>query len=85
MRGRVTHVHRKADGKPAYGFIRPDDGSRDVYVPTRVCRIFKIERGDRVEFSYGIYQPGKGPTVNWVELISDGEKITTIHGEFEWA
>lgn len=57
-----------------YGFIRPDDGGKDVFVHHSVIQMegFKsLKRGDRVEFE--ITEDPKGPRASDVKKIGDAE------------
>jgi CspA family cold shock protein len=56
-----------------YGFIRPDNGGKDVFVHHSVIQMdgFKtLKRGDRVE--YEITDDPKGPRASDVRRIDDG-------------
>lgn len=55
-----------------FGFIRPDDGGKDVFVHHSSIDMtgFKsLKRGDRVE--YEIQEDPKGPRANGVKKLDD--------------
>ena len=69
-----------------YGFIRPDNGGKDVFVHHSVIQMdgFKsLKRGDRVEFE--ITEDPKGPRASNVRLIDDGPAAGADEGEDEEA
>ena len=56
-----------------YGFIQPEDGSKDVFVhhtalPQENGRAIRLDEGDEVEFE--IEQGEKGPNAVKVKLLS---------------
>ncbi|HEX8319217.1 cold shock domain-containing protein [Longimicrobium sp.] len=56
-----------------FGFIRPDDGGKDVFVHHSSIQMegFKsLKRGDRVE--YDIQEDPKGPRANNVTRVAEG-------------
>lgn len=57
-----------------FGFIRPDDGSKDVFVHHSVIQMdgFKtLKRGDKVSFD--IVEDAKGPRATNVKRLSSGQ------------
>ncbi len=58
-----------------YGFIRPDDGGKDVFVHHSCIQMdgFKsLRRGDKVEYEYVEDPNGKGPRAADVKRV-EGE------------
>ncbi|HEC23213.1 MAG TPA: cold shock domain-containing protein [Chloroflexi bacterium] len=71
MSERVTGVVKWFNGTKGYGFIAPDDGSKDVFVHYSAIAsessYRNLDEGDRVEFT--IEDSPKGPqAVNVVKL-----------------
>ena len=62
MSDRITGVVKWFNATKGYGFIAPDDGSKDVFVHYSAIQMdgyASLEENDRVEFS--IEQGDKGP------------------------
>lgn len=51
-----------------FGFITPDDGSKDVFVHANDIGGAQLNEGDKVEFEVG--QGKKGPQATNVKVIS---------------
>ncbi len=56
------------NGGKGFGFITPDDGSKDVFVHANDIGGAQLNEGDKVEFEIG--QGKKGPQANNVRVIS---------------
>jgi cold shock CspA family protein len=84
-KGTVTHIHKASDGGSGFGFINSDAGGR-VYFSAKLARLIKVQHGDRVEFEFGKFAKGKGPTANFMTVIDDDDdnKVTTIWGENDY-
>lgn len=69
---RATGVIEFFKDDKGFGFIRPDDGSKDVFVHHSAIQMegFKsLKRGDRVE--YEIREDPKGPRADAVTRLDD--------------
>ncbi|MCC6904654.1 MAG: cold-shock protein [Anaerolineae bacterium] len=72
MADRVTGVVKWFNGTKGYGFISPDDGSKDVFVHYSAIQqvgggFRNLEEGDRVELT--VEQGQKGPqAVNVIKI-----------------
>lgn len=69
---RATGVIEFFKDDKGFGFIRPDDGSKDVFVHHSAIQMegFKsLKRGDRVE--YEIREDPKGPRADAVTRLED--------------
>ena len=89
MRGTVLFYQRS--GRSGYGFISPEDGSVRVYFGCKAAFGKSLRKGDRVEFEFGKFKPGKGPSAAHLKLIDDDDDrreqhVETIFGEtdVEW-
>jgi cold shock protein len=69
---RLTGIVEFFKDDKGYGFIRPDDGSKDVFVHHSSIQMegFKsLKRGDKVEFE--ILDDPKGPRATDVRRVDD--------------
>ena len=69
---RLTGIVEFFKDDKGYGFIRPDDGSKDVFVHHSSIQMegFKsLKRGDKVEFE--ILDDPKGPRATDVRRVED--------------
>lgn len=58
-----------------YGFIKPDDGGRDIFVHvTAVTRagLDSLDQGQKVEFEIEPDKKGKGPKAVNIVILADG-------------
>jgi CspA family cold shock protein len=68
---RITGTVEFFKDDKGFGFIRPDDGSKDVFVHHSVIQMdgFKtLKRGDKVEFE--ITEDAKGPRASNVRRVA---------------
>ncbi|SIO24720.1 Cold shock protein, CspA family [Bradyrhizobium erythrophlei] len=78
----------EAPKRGGFGFISPDDTpdkrETNVWFGSKALNGLTVRQRDRVDFDFGNYRPGKGPSAAHVRLIEDDrEEITTLAGEFE--
>ncbi len=74
---RITGTVEFFKDDKGFGFIRPDDGSKDVFVHHSVIQMdgFKtLKRGDKVEFE--ITEDAKGPRASNVRRVSGGAQAS---------
>lgn len=72
---RVTGVVKWFNENKGYGFIAPEDGSKDVFVhitSLKASRIDDLAEGDTVEFEVGEGRSGKPQAVNLKVLAVKG-------------
>lgn len=68
---RITGVTKWFSDPKGFGFITPDDGSKDVFVHFSAISgsgFKSLAEGDRVEFE--VVESGKGPQANEVRKLS---------------
>lgn len=71
----VTGVVRRYDADKGFGFIRPDDGSDDVFVHRSAVGYGGLNEGDQVEFRLGNGQ--KGPRAEELRVLAKADRRST--------